>query len=190
MQHPGQLHRDVTATGDGDPSRTGAQLEKAVGGDAELSAGYLGNPWSAAGGDDQMVGAIALIAHRQSAGVGETAESTDQFDPRLGQIAQVPFVDVAHESIAGGLELFPVEAEIIQSEAIAGRIVERMSQMGGVPHDFLGHAADIDTGAAEPVGFDQGTAGTVASGPFRHRQAATTAADDDQVVVLGHASSE
>jgi hypothetical protein len=55
-----------------------------------------------------------------------------------------------------------------------------------VPHDLLWHAANVYTGPAQRAVLDYRRAGAVFSGTLRVRQAATTAADYQQIKLFCH----
>src|SRR5690606_31014143 len=83
----------------------------------------------------------------------------------------------------------PVPVEAVQRgvEAVVGPVVMNgFGDLRRVPHDFLGHAAHIDAGAAKLFGLDQRAFLSVHGGAVGGRDAAAAAADGDVVVVLGH----
>ena len=133
-----------------------------------------------------MIGREALAADFESVGVDEASEAANQFHTRLGQVTQIPLVEIAHEAVTSDLQLAPIEIEIVQPETVAGRIVERMGQIGGMPHHFLGHAADIDARSTEAASFDQSATGIVMGRSFRNGQTAAATADRDEIVMLHH----
>ena len=66
-------------------------------------------------------------------------------------------------------------------KAVLGGIVRRVGKIGGIPHKLLGNTADVDAGAPQPAGLDDGHACAVLRRALRAGQAATAAADDDQI---------
>ena len=60
VQHARQLHGDVAGADDGHLARLRLQLEEAVGGDSIACARDIRHDRASAGGDDHVVGAVAL----------------------------------------------------------------------------------------------------------------------------------
>ena len=58
--------------------------------------------------------------------------------------------------------------------------------VGGVPHDLLRHAADVDAGAAQGPGLDHRRFDAVLRGALRVCEATASAANDDQVEIRCH----
>lgn len=61
-------------------------------------------------------------------------------------------------------------------------IMERVSQMRRVPHDFLWDTTDINAGAAETSFLEYGNVSTVLGGTLRSGYPTTTAAENNQIV--------
>jgi hypothetical protein len=60
--------------------------------------------------------------------------------------------------------------------------VRRVVHLAGrVPHHFLRHATDVNAGAAEPPGLNDGHAGAVFRGAARMRDTTAAATDDDKI---------
>jgi hypothetical protein len=82
------------------------------------------------------------------------------------------------------LELRPVIAVNGEVETVLRRIVQTVGDAGGVEHDLLGHAADVDAGSAEACGLDDDGFRPVFGGPLCTGQSAAAAADHDQIETL------
>ncbi len=72
-------------------------------------------------------------------------------------------------------------------KAIVGCCFQHMGNLPRVPHDLFGHAANIYAGAAKPAALDDKGAGAAISRALGAGESAAAAADNNQVVVKGHA---
>ena len=184
LQHAGQFDRDVTGTHNRHPRRRRGPVEKIVGHAAQFGAGHIGTMRSAAGGDQQP-----LAAHRDAVGadhgvrVAQPHAAGGHHDAGLIEPAAITFVDVVDVTLAMDDERRPVQFGRRQIEAERPRQFDLRAHIGRQPHRFFRHAADVDAGAAQRIGFAQRHAGAVFGGAERCGQAAGAAADHDQVVV-------
>jgi hypothetical protein len=84
----------------------------------------------------------------------------------------------------------PVEAvtgrPLGRSKAVLRSIVQPGAQVRGVPHHLFRHTADVHTGSAQPARFDKGHPRPVFRRPLGRRQAATAAAYDYEIELVGH----
>ncbi len=101
----------------------------------------------------------------------------------VGGIDAIEPLDVG---VALALEQRPIVTPQAQIKPIVVGIVCGVRQLRGIPHHFLGHAADVHAGAAEPVRFDHQRTRAVVRGALRAGQPAAAAADDYQVEIRRH----
>ena len=67
-----------------------------------------------------------------------------------------------------------------------GRIIQRVGKTGAVPHDLLGHTADVDARATQPGLLDYGNLCPVTCGPIRTGDSTAATADTNQVITPRH----
>jgi hypothetical protein len=53
------------------------------------------------------------------------------------------------------------------AETIVARIMQSVSNLRGIPHDFLWHTTDIDTGSAKPACLNDRNLSAVLNGALR-----------------------
>jgi len=71
-----------------------------------------------------------------------------------------------------------------QVEAVVARVLERVCELGRVPHHLLRHAAEVHAGAAERAGLEQRDTRAILRCALRGREPATAAAEHDEVELL------
>ena len=116
-----------------------------------------------------MIRAVAGAVDVQGMRIDKTRRTLQVSNLRVFQIGGVPVIDVPDITLAGSDQFGPVESVDLDIETVASRIVQHMRHAGGVPHNLLRHAADVDAGAAQLVVFDHGAFGAILRGPFRRR---------------------
>ena len=201
VEDPRELHGDVAGADDERALRLLAQRKEAVRVDAEARAGDLlvaRDRRAAAGGDDDVVGgerdlllelAVRRGRHAHLAVAEQLAVAGDVVDVVLLEVAVVDAVQAADVRIALLREVVPVDARDGErlagvAEAVLVRLLEVLLQVGRVPHELLGHAADIDAGAAEHAGlFNDDGLLAVGCGAAARAHPAGAATEDNQIVV-------
>ncbi len=113
----------------------------------------------------------------------EARKAARELDLAIGEIALVDAVQPGDVSVAGTIERAPIVLGARHGEAIARRIVDRMRNLGGVPHDLLWDAAHVYAGAPEPAGLREQHPGAVLGGAPSAGEAAAAAADHDEVII-------
>jgi hypothetical protein len=73
-----------------------------------------------------------------------------------------------------------------QPKSVLRSVVQASAQVRGVPHHLFRHTADVHTGSAQPARFDKGHPRPVFRRPLGRRQAATAAAYDYEIELVGH----
>ena len=114
----------------------------------------------------------------------QRAAAAHQIDFAAGEVAFIDAIEAQHVGIAALLQRGPVMARQAEIEAVFGSIVRSVGDLRRIPHDFLGHAAHVDAGAAEARGLDDQGARAVLRGTLGAGEPAAAAAHDDQVVSL------
>ncbi len=99
-EHAGELHRDVACADHGDTARLRFEREEAVGVDAELGAGEVGQAGAAAGGDHDVGRGEALTLDLDHPRAGEAGEAAPQLDAGLLQHAGVDAVEALDVGVA------------------------------------------------------------------------------------------
>jgi hypothetical protein len=183
----GELGRDIAAADDGNALRSRLELKKTVRGQAQRRAGQRGHDRGAASGQHDRAGRDQSRANLHRLRRAQPRMLAQQFDLAALEVALVKRVEPRHELVALALELRPVVRRDADLEAVVGRIMQRMGDLTGIPHDLFGHAAHIYAGAAEPVTLDHQRARAVFGGALRTGQATAAAADHNQVVFRCHA---
>ena len=182
-KHAGKLHRDIAAADDADALRAILQLEKTVRGNAELAAGNVGSGRVTPGGYCNVFRAQALAVHGDGACVGQLGVAAKPVHSPGFEVARIDAVEAFDVGLARTLEARPVMAVELEIETIIGGLVHGMRETRRVPHDLLGHAADIDAGAAQALRFDHRGPCTVLGGALGHGQATAAATQCNQVVI-------
>src|SRR5690606_34407522 len=117
------------------------------------------------------------------AGTSEARTPRDSIDAVLSGHAVPVAVDVGDVRLAPAHQRLPVGGATNGRDPEPRRIVHRVGELRGVPHDLLRHAATIHTGAAEAVPLDDGDAGAKLRRPPCDGETATATADGNQIIV-------
>ncbi len=187
LQQAGQLHRNVTATDDRHLGRCRAQIEEIIGDQAQFGAGNVGPQRVRAGGDQDVLGAVAhAIAAGHGVGIEQMTTRRNAHHAGFVQALVVAGVDVADIGLAMDHQFLPRQRRArFDIEAHRTGQADALVQVGRQPHGLLRHAADIDAGSAQFARLQHRHALAVLRGADRASQAGGTAAKDDQVVIIG-----
>src|SRR5690606_882819 len=135
--------------------------------------------------DKNVISSDSLSVDFNRACINEAPEARENIHPVPVQTRFVRGVNTRDIRAAVLYQRGPVETMDRSIEAIVGTIVmDSLSNMRGIPHDFLGNTTHIDTGAAEVFRFDQGTFFSVHGGAIDRRNTAAAAANGNVVVVF------
>ena len=102
-------------------------------------------------------------------------------------VTQIGYIDARQPGdldVLGLEELRPVEGSLPHRPAEARRRLEMVRKFAGVDHEFLGHAATNDAGAADPVFLGHGDTRSVERRQATGPHATGAGPDDKQVVVV------
>src|SRR5690606_24012537 len=117
---------------------------------------------------------------------GETRAAADQRNTAPREISRVNVVQARDVGIALALQRREIEPAYLERKAVLGRVCESGGELGGVPHDLLWHAADIDAGSTEASRLDDNGTRTVLRGALRTGEPAAAATDDGKIVLFRH----
>ena len=192
----GELDRDIAAARDQDALRQLRQVEGLFRSDGVFDARQvLGYPGAAAGGDqdgfggDGAVDRAVLLQHLDRVGVLQPGAAVDQLGARLAQIGDIDAGQPGDLDVLGLEEALPVEGRALDVPAIALSDFQRVADLGGHDHEFLGHTAPDDTGAAHPVLLGDGHFLARQGRQPRRPHPARARTDDKEVVVVGRGHS-
>ena len=162
-ENAGELDRDVAAAADQDLLRQPLQVERLVGGDAELvpfERGMRIGP--RARRDQDVLGGDGAAGALQPDPVpaGEHGARLDQLRAGLGEIGAVDPLQPRDLLVLVGDQRRPVELRRSDAPAVGGAILEVLAELRRIDEELLRNAAADDAGAADPVGFRDGNART------------------------------
>src|SRR6185312_4304544 len=106
-------------------------------------------------GEHDVLGAESAPADFHRTRTGEPAASTHQLDLVAREVALVDAVQLGDVGIAALCQGGPVLAPQVRGEAVASHVAQGIGDAGRVPHDFLGHAADVHARAADDARLHQ-----------------------------------
>ncbi|MCH9019225.1 MAG: DUF1549 domain-containing protein [Proteobacteria bacterium] len=184
VEDTGELDRDIAAADDDHAFGQRIEEERLVRGDRVLGPGELGHHRPAAGGDEDVPGAMAVVADRDRMGVGEPRVVVDDRDAAVLEHPPVDAVEPRDLVVLVGDQPRPVEAALADRPAEALGVLEVVREVRGVDQELLGHAADVDAGAAEVALLGDRDTRAIARRDARRAHPARAAADDEEVVVV------
>src|SRR5690606_14043124 len=128
--------------------------------------------------DDVATMTLHRAALPQSGGMGNEA------DAQLVQLAAKAFARTRDVGLAAFHEACPVESAHAGVEPHVASQRDALGRLGGQPHGFFRHTADVDAGATEEPRLEDDDAGAVAGGALGRREAAGAGTQHGQVVVV------
>mmetsp|Transcript_39036 Transcript_39036/g.93967 ORF Transcript_39036/g.93967 Transcript_39036/m.93967 type:complete len:232 (+) Transcript_39036:1402-2097(+) len=193
VEDAGKLHGDVPRSDDNGHLWEFLHIEETVGRDAVLLYALAGREVRPASrGDDDLPGGVpsflaALIRHPYGVSVDKAALPVNSPHTRLFESVGVNLVQTFHVPIANLLQFGKVQLCFLPplESVVVHVVLQRVGDVRGAPHDLLGHAADVDAGAAEAHGaFDVEDRGAVGRGALGARDSAGAAPDGDEIVIV------
>jgi hypothetical protein len=182
----GEFDGDVARADDRDMAGAVGQVEGVVGDDGELGAGDVERGGVAAGGDGDPLGGDALLADSQRVRVLEHGAGLEDGGAGIVEELAVDAVEPGDLAVLGGDEALPVVLSEMGLPAEAAGVLHAEAVFGGDDHQLLGHAADIDAGAAPEALLGDADAGAVAGRDPAEPGAGRAAADHEQVEIICH----
>ncbi len=186
LHHASDLHGDIAGTHHGNPFGLALQVEETVGVDTQFGTRNGRDLGTAAGGNQDVIGAVVLAVHLDGMAVDEAGEALDDGDLVLAQHVLVGLVNAPDIGLTGFDQLGPAEVVERGVEAVVGAIFQGIGDLACIPHGLLRYAADVDAGATQLFGFDQGDFLAVHGCPVGRGDAAAAATDGDVVKMLCH----
>src|SRR5690348_3628688 len=104
----------------------------------------------AAGRDDDMLGGKSLSCDFDRLRPDETRVAAQDVHLIGCEAGCVALIQILYVSVTAVLQRGPVECMRSDREPVVGRLLKRVCDVGGVPHDLLRHAADVYAGTAQP----------------------------------------
>jgi hypothetical protein len=95
-------------------------------------------------------------------------------------------LEAADVLVLGTNERGPVMAAAGDVPAEAAGVLGPVGIFGGLDHELLGHAADVDAGATPEAFLGDADPSAVARGDPGAARAAGAAADDEEIEIIGH----
>jgi len=184
LEQAGKLDGDVATADDGDVAGQAWHVEDLVGDHGQSGAEELRCAGSAADGDDDALRGDALAPDLNRVRVDEAGAGLE--GGAVGHQALVDAVEAGNLGVLGGDQLGPVVGSGLCVPAEAVAVDDGVAVFAGHDHELLGHAANIDAGAAPGTLLGDSYLGTVAGGHAGAADAAGAAADDEEVEVVGH----
>ncbi len=188
-EDPRELHRDIAAACDQDAFGQFGQVEGFFGGDGVFDALQAFRlPRAAARSDQDLLGGEGLVLadDLDRMGVLQHGAPMNQLHPGLAQVGGVDARQAGDLDVLGLQEGRPVEPGVVEGPAVALGDLERVADLGGHDHEFLGHTAPDDAGAADAVLFGHRDLLAAQGGQARGANPAGAGADDEEVVVVVH----
>ena len=184
----GELDRDIAAADDDDALGQFRQEKGVVGGDDMPAAVEVGHERPPADGDQDLVGRDPLAADIQHMVVDKDGAAVEDFSPRPFDQPLIDAVQPGDLAVLVGDQLRPGVAARPDRPAEALGVLEILGEMGGIGEQFLGHAADIDAGAAEMTLFGHPHLCAMGGGDPGCPRPARPGADDKEIeIVPAHA---
>lgn len=140
LEDAGKFHGDITAA---DHQHTLGQVfeeEGLVGADRQFLARDVRNLRPATGGDQNMLGAVALAVDFHFMGTGQPGVAFEQGHTAVDQQVAVDAVKPRDLAVLVGDQLAPVELGIFQRPAKACGLLEVVGEMRAVDQQFLAHS--------------------------------------------------
>jgi hypothetical protein len=182
-EEPRELAGDVAAAEHDSPPWLRGHAEQRIAHQAMFRPRKLGQHRLPSRGDDDVARGDALLPHRDGVGVDQRRLGIDDAHARAVEQAAVDAGEALHLRRDGLLQRAPVMAAHVHVPAEAARILGPGAVLGGLDHQLLRHAADIDAGAAPETPFRDRNLRAVPGrdAPAAHPRRA--AADDEEINV-------
>ena len=186
LEDRGELDGNVAAADHQYAARQLLQVERLVGADRQLLAGYVRQLRPAPGGNQDVPGTVGLAVHFDLVRAEDARMAFQQADAAVDQQIAVDAVEALDFTVLVGDQRGPVEIRLTQVPAETGGLLEVLGEVGAIDQQLLRHAADIDAGAAQVAALGHRHAGTETGGEACRTNAAGAGTDHEQVEVMRH----
>lgn len=194
VEDTGEFDGDITGTDDDDSFRLVLEVEETIRGNTKVGSRNLffrGDGRVPSNSDANMVGLdgvgfLTRLGDPDLSG-GEdgsmTVEEVDALPVPVGLVDTTQSLDV---SIALGLEGCPVELWLTKTlELVSCGMTKLVSEIGGMPHQLLGNASDVDASATVVRGgFDDCDFLSVRGSATSSSRATAATSNEDDVVLF------
>src|SRR5271166_6279199 len=184
IENPGELDGDVTAADNDDAAGQGGQVERLVGRDYVLDAGYGRHRGMRAGGHQDLVRRVGPTVDFDRMRIDQHAPPFDQLDPAILQHAAIDLREPLDLTVLGVDQGGPVEARHGHRPAKAGGIGKGVGKLRAIDEQLLRHAAADHAGAADAAFFANPDACAVAAGAARAGDAPRSGSDREHVEII------
>ena len=132
--------------------------------------------------DDNMLGANKLTVDLDSVCIHKTGTAFDQLNPiplEATVIGRTCSVNISFAIFPKGSK---IKSLIIRGKSVVRSIMlDSFSDLSTVPHNLLWDTADIDTGAAQFLFFNNGNLGTIFAGPIHGSNSPAATANSNHI---------
>ncbi|MNE45857.1 hypothetical protein D3C80_1401700 [compost metagenome] len=142
----------------------------------------------AAGGDEDVLGAVLLAVDLDGIGPKQASMGFEQLDAAVDQQVAVDAVEARDLAVLVADQGFPVEIGLLQRPAVTLGLFEVIGEMRAVDEQFFRHAADVDAGAAQVTALGHRHFRPETRGEARSAHTTGTGTNYKQIEIVGHLS--
>ena len=113
--------------------------------------------------------------------VMKTGQLPFQCNSRTVQVIGIYLVKPGHVTVAGLLDDRPLKTGLSKLETVTAGQFQCFLDLGSVPHHFLGHATDVDTGSTQGTRFEKQNPGAVYRRLPSRSDSATSTSNHDKI---------
>ncbi len=187
VDHACQFHGDVACAHYCHTLRQRGKLKETVRVDAIFRARNTRAARTTAGGDQNVIGGDRLAVHFHGFCVHKAGEATDHINVILVEHVFVRGVNAVDVGGAAGDQLAPVEFVNGSVKTVVRAVkMNRFGDLRRMPHHLFRDAADVNAGAAQFFGFNQGALLAVHRRAINRGDTAAAAADGEIIIMLCH----
>src|SRR6185503_19506884 len=187
-QQTSQFDGDIASADDCDVLRLLLQFKEAIGRNAERCPGQVWHERATADRNDNVFGRERVGTDLDCFRADEARPTPHDGHAVFCQRALMGSLQVEHMLVALSFENTPVEGMRWNGKTVVRCFIQRMGEVGAVPHDLLRHAADIHACAADAARFHQRALRAVACCAIGDCDAAAAATDGEEIEVPIHSA--
>ncbi|MNP27066.1 hypothetical protein D3C76_1199520 [compost metagenome] len=189
MENTGELDGDIATAHHQHAAWQVLEEERLVGGDRQFLAGdvrYLG---PATGGNEDVLGGVALTVDFHFIGTGHPRMALQQRHAAVDQQVAVDAVEALDFAVLVGNQRTPVEVPLFQGPAEACCLLKLIGHMGPVHQQLFRHAANVDASTTQVAALGHRHLRTKARSETRRTHTAGTGTNHEQIKIVGHVFS-